>query len=212
MKQKRVTAIALVSGAVCAACVVAFMYSVKGEADTARAEALARYGGEQVEVCVATRDIAEGERVEASAIETKTWVSDLLPANSVTNAEDVVGKTAASAIYAGEVVTTKRFEREGSSIEVPSGKAAVSLPAKAASAVGGAISAGMYVDVYAAGSSSTNALVRNVLVLDTSLDGSSSSNTAAWITVAVDADRVQELIDACEKTDLYFSLPATSDD
>ena len=48
-------------GVLCAACVLAYLTSVRGEADAARAEALARYGGEQVEVCVARRDVAAGE-------------------------------------------------------------------------------------------------------------------------------------------------------
>lgn len=34
----------------------------------ARAEALERYGGDQVEVCVAKRDLAAGEVVDASAV------------------------------------------------------------------------------------------------------------------------------------------------
>ena len=44
-----------------------------------RADALARYGGDQVEVCVAKRDIAAGETVDSGAIETRLWVADLLP-------------------------------------------------------------------------------------------------------------------------------------
>ena len=40
---------------------------VRGEAERARADALARYGGDQVEVCVAKRDIAAGETVDSGA-------------------------------------------------------------------------------------------------------------------------------------------------
>ena len=208
MKRKRTTLIAVASGLVCAACVLAFMYTVKGEADVARSEALARYGGEQVEVCVATRDIAAGERVDASCVESKTYISDLLPSGSVTSADDVVGKTTTSSICQGEVITEKRFETNGVSLDVPAGKVAVSLPAKTASAVGGAIAAGMYVDVYASGDASTSMIAEDVLVLDTSLASGSASSTSAWVTVAVDQEAVQELISACERTDLYFALPS----
>ena len=69
MKQRQMTAIAIGCGVACAVCVAAFMASVQGKADADRAEALARYGGEQAEVCVATRDIAAGERVDLSAVE-----------------------------------------------------------------------------------------------------------------------------------------------
>ena len=74
MKRSRTTIIGIACGLACAACVFAYAQGVRGEADAARAEALARYGGEQLEVCVAKRDIAAGESVDASAVETRLWV------------------------------------------------------------------------------------------------------------------------------------------
>ena len=44
----------LISGALCAGCVFAYSVQVRGEADEARIEAMQRYGGEQVDVLVAT--------------------------------------------------------------------------------------------------------------------------------------------------------------
>ena len=70
---------ALACGLCCALCVALYLASVRGEVDAARAEALERYGGDQVEVCVAKRDLAAGEVVDASAVVTKMWVADLLP-------------------------------------------------------------------------------------------------------------------------------------
>lgn len=209
MKQKRMTIIAVACGVVCAACVAIFMMSVQGEAEAARAEALARYGGEQVEAYVATRDIVAGERVDLSAVETKLWVADLLPEKAVRAASDVVGKTATSAIYKGEVITTGRFESERDSIDVPSGTQAVSVPAKAVQAVGGAIRAGMSVDIYSSGDSTTTALAQNVSVLDTSVGNSGSmvSSDNGWVTLAVEPEKVQELIAASNRTTLYFTLP-----
>ena len=61
MKRSRTTIIGIACGLACAACVFAYAQGVRGEADAARAEALARYGGEQLEVCVAKRDILAGE-------------------------------------------------------------------------------------------------------------------------------------------------------
>ncbi|MBQ9004046.1 MAG: Flp pilus assembly protein CpaB [Eggerthellaceae bacterium] len=209
MKQKRMTIIAVACGVVCAACVAIFMMSVQGEAEAARAEALARYGGEQVEAYVATRDIVARERVDLSAVETKLWVADFLPEKAVRAASDVVGKTATSAIYKGEVITTGRFESERDSIDVPSGTQAVSVPAKAVQAVGGAIRAGMSVDIYSSGDSTTTALAQNVSVLDTSVGNSGSmvSSDNGWVTLAVEPEKVQELIAASNRTTLYFTLP-----
>lgn len=212
MKQKQVTAIAAGCGVACAVCVGAFMASVQGQADAARAEALARYGGEQVEVCVATRDIAAGERVDLSAVETKLWVADLLPENALRANGDAVGKVATSSILKGEVVSSKRFESSRDTLDVPEGKAAVSVPAKAVQAVGGAVRPGMSVDVYSSGDTTTAAIARSVLVLATSVGESSSlvSSGSGWITLAVEPDKVQEIISASSKTTLYFVLPGAA--
>ena len=212
MKQKRMTLIAVACGVVCAACVAIFMMSVQGEADAARAEALARYGGEQVEAYVATRDIVAGERLDLSAVETRLWVADLLPEKAVRAASDAVGKTATSTIFKGEVITTGRFESERDSLDVPAGKQAVSVPAKAVQAVGGAIRAGMSVDIYSSGDSTTTAIAQNVNVLDTSVgnSGTLTSSDNGWVTLAVEPESVQELIAASNKTTLYFTLPGES--
>ena len=209
MGKNRTTLITIACGVLCALCVALFMLSVQREADAARAEVLARYGGEQVEVCVATRDIAAGERLDASAVEARVWVADLLPEDPVRSASEAVGKTTASAIGKGEVVTKKRFEGERSALDVPSGKAAVSVPAKAVRAVGGAVQPSMLVDVYASGNSETVLLAHDVLVLDSSVKSSSTltSGDGGWITLAVDPERVEEVVSASSKTDLYFVLP-----
>ncbi len=212
MKQKQMTAIAVGCGFACAVCVGLFMASVQGQADAARAEAHARYGGEQVEVCVATRDIVAGERVDLSAVETKLWVADLLPENAMRSTSDAVGKTVTSSILKGEVVSTKRFESVRDSLDIPAGKEAVSVPAKAVQAVGGAIRPGMSIDVYSSGDTATTAIARSVQVLATSVGdtGSLVSSDSGWITLAVAPEKVQEIIAASNKTSLYFVIPGDS--
>lgn len=213
MKQKQMTAIAIACGVACAACVTVFMAGVQGQADAARAEALARYGGEQVEVCVATRDIAAGERVDLSAVETKLWVADLLPEDALRSSGDAVGKVATSSILKGEAVSAKRFESSRDSIDVPAGKEAVSVPAKTVQAVGGAIRPGMSIDVYSSGDTATSAIAQDVLVLATSMgeSGSLVSSESGWITLAVAPEKVQEIIAASNKTSLYFVLPGAQE-
>ena len=214
MKQKQLAAIAAVCGIGCAVCVGLFMFSVQGEANAARAEALARYGGEQVEVCVATRDVFAGEKVDSSAMETKLWIADLLPEDAVRTASDVIGKTASSSILKGEVISEKRFEASHNALDIPQGKEAVSVPAKAVQAVGGAIQPGMSVDVYASGDTTTAAIARDVVVLDTSVgqSGSLTSGDAGYLTLAIDPENVQEIIAASNKTSLYFVLPGAQQD
>ena len=214
MRRKRTTAIGIACGVLCAACVFAYLQSVRGEADAVRSEALSRYGGEQVEVCVARRDIAAGEKVDSAAIETKLWVAGLLPVDAAQAADDVVGRTATSSILAGEVVSLKRFGEAAASIDVPSGYAALSVPAKTVQAVGGALVSGARVDLYASGDTATSALVRDVLVLASSAggEGGKAGVDVAWVTVAVEPESVQEVIAASSKAELYFALPARGEE
>lgn len=195
-------------GVLCAACVFAYSAMVRGEADSARAEAMQRYGGEQVDVLVATRDIYPGETVDASNAQTKTWLSDLLPAECLTSFDDVKGSQATSLIVAGEAISSRRFESGGSGIDVPQGYVALSVPAEDVQAVGGSLASGDVVDVYATGSQ-TACIGKHISVLATNVDHSGGSKTkVSWVTLAVPVDQSQEFVTASQSMDIYFVLPS----
>ena len=199
----------IISGVVCAAAVFAYTQSISAQADQERAEALSRYGGEQVEVVVAKRDILPGETIGQADVETKQWLADLLPENAVGDEKDAVGKRVASTIVSGEVVTPARFERGSTSVEVPKGLVAVSLPTEEVKAVGGAVSPGSSIDIYLTGGSGTKPLGKGVLVLATSAGESedSAGKAISWITVAVKPNAVEEYISSAETGNLYFAIP-----
>lgn len=209
MRRKKTIIVGIASGLVCAACVLLYLQDVNGRAEEARAEALARYGGEQLEVCVAKRDIAAGEEVSANAVELKLWVADLLPQDAVCDVSDAVGKKATSSIFAGEVISSKRFEETSVALDVPEGLSAVSVPARDVQAIGGALAPGMKADVYAAGSTSTSMIVQGAFVVSTSASaaGEQGASSVTWVVLAVEPDRVQELIAAAQTAELYFVLP-----
>ena len=194
----------------CALCVFGYTQSVQGEADRVRAEALAKYGGDQVEVCVALRDIPAGETLSSSLVETKMWLVSMLPDGAVTDAKQVIGKQVTSPIMAGEVVSTKRFGALSSSFEIPSDMVAVSVSTKEVQAVGGALKPGLSVDIYSAAASGVTLIAQGVSVLATSAfdgDGTESGAALSWVALAVQPSAVAELIAAEQRTDLYFVLP-----
>lgn len=209
MKQRKIMTIALISGVMCAVCFSLFMWSLQHQADEEHIQMLERYGGEQVEVCVTTRDIAAGERIDASSLEKRLWVASLLPDEAVCDAKEAIGKIATTSIMKGEVIVAKRFQKNTALLDIPAGFQAVSVPVKAVQAVGGSIQSGMRVDVYATGDTTTSALVTNVLVLDTSIGDSESltNSGSGWITLAIEPKRVQEMVAAANKTSLYFTIP-----
>lgn len=209
-RRNRSVAVGLACGAMCALCVGAYVVQVNDQAQAAQADMLAKYGGDQVDVCVAKRDIPAGETILDGDVETRTWVATLLPVNAVIDKKEAVGKQAGSTILAGEVVSSSRFGFDASEIDVPSGMVAVSVPARDVQAVGGALSAGMFADVYAVGPSSTTRLASGAQVLATSMaDDPSSGSASAWVTLAVKPDAVEELVAASENLQVYFALPSS---
>lgn len=110
---------------------------------------------------------------------------------------------------AGEVVSQARFGFATSSIEVPEGMVALSVPARAVQAVGGALAPGMSVDVYAVGANATARIASSVPVLETCADAASASS-ASWVTLALAPEKVPEMVSAAESTELYFVLPSAT--
>ena len=197
-----------ISGLLCVFMVFLFVQSVKGEAAEARAEALSRYGGDQIEVYVAKRDISIGEFVDESNADSKLWLVDLLPEDAIGSLADIDKKTTSSPILAGEVISDKRFVEKDKKWTCPPDLSALSVPAKDVQTIGGVLDEGMHVDVYATGAT-TSLLAQDVLVLATNVKeaGASSSSATSWVTLALSPELVQEVIAASQKMELYFVLP-----
>ena len=198
---------ACLCGAGCALCVALYTQGVSDQARQAQAEALERFGGEQVSVCVAKADLAAGQVVSGGDVEMRPWVSALLPEDPVLDMAEAVGQRASSPVFAGEALSKRRFQVQEQGLAVPDGLVAVSVPAKSVQVVGGAVRAGSVVDVYATGSSSTSLLEQGVSVLATSAEGSRDGGDLSWVTLALAPGRVQEIVAAAQTTQLYVSLP-----
>lgn len=207
------TIIGLMCGIGCALCVGLYVFQVDQQAAAAQSEILAKYGGDQIEVCVARRDLTAGETISEGDIDVKKWVTSLLPAHAVLSKADAVGKQLGSTVLAGEVISSSRFGFDAERIEVPAGLSAISVPAQEVQAVGGALSPGMHTDVYAVGANATTKLVSDVLVLATSSsEDTLSKSSTAWITLALAPAKVEEMVAAAENLQLYFVLPSETKD
>ena len=207
--KKRLLVCGVVCGLICAVCVFLYTEMVYAEADSKRTEALQRYGGEQVEVLVATKTIHPGETLDPSNCTTTTWLSDLLPEGALMNIDETAGKQATSLILQGEVISSSRFDNETKELDIPAGSVAIALPAQDVQAVGGSITVGSKVDVYATGTKTT-CLGRDLEVLATSAgtEESSTRSKITWVTLAVDPEKTQEFVAASQSMDIYFTLPS----
>ncbi len=200
--------IALAVGCAVVAGVLMAVYaaSVRGTASEQRRSALEQYGGETVTVCVAARDIAQGETFSERNVEAVEWLVDLLPEGALVEIEDLMGKTAASAIAANTPVASVDVDAQGASLDVPAGMVAVSVPCSNESAVGGALSSGSTVDVYVVSGDAARLLCQGVQVLATNAEGTAAS--LSWVTLGVDPAEVEALIAASSLQRLYFVLPS----
>jgi len=222
MKVNRKTIAGIVCGLLAAVCMLAYASGVRAEALGSREAAIAHYGGDVVDVCVATRSMAAGETIAESDVVMREWLVDFLPADAATDMSEIVGQTVVLPLVENEPVSKGKVGKPGSAVPVPDGLCAVTVPSEDVLAVGGALEGGSLVDVYAANSSGVRLLGEGVLVLETSTSGMASSQGTAmfgnasgrgavsWVTLAVTPESVEELIAASQTDRLHFVLPGSS--
>jgi pilus assembly protein CpaB len=218
--RKRLLA-ALCCGIAAALLLMWYAHDVRAQASLSRAQALATYGGEQIEVAVATRDIAAGETLDAANVSLQLWLADLLPAGVVCNTTEVFGKTTSVALLKNEPVVRAKLGEAFAKLTVPEGLCALSVPVDDVQAVGGALVPGTAVDVYAVGATGVALVVQDVLVLETSngfgisatgtgsgaFGASSARASLKWVTLAVAPRNVQDLLSAARDKHLFLVLP-----
>ena len=210
MKTSKRIIISALFGLAAAGLCFAYASSVRADASRAQAEALAKYGGDRVQVCVATRDIDAGESLDETNVHAEEWLASLLPRDAVTEIKSVSGKTATSRIPKNAVLSGLYTKAEDHALEVPAGKVAVSVASDAEHAVGGAACAGSYVDVYVEKDGVADRLC-GARVIDTSENsGASREGRIEWVTLAVDPEDVKELLCAAGKGTVSLTLPATT--
>ncbi len=205
MKRTTRLAASAAAGILAASLSLLYGFSVRAEADQARAEVLAAYGGDLVEVCVATRDIAPGEVLDESSVRTEEWVASLAPEDAARDVAEVAGERTTSSIPARAVICPVYFQDRGGAIEVPRGKVAVSVPSDEERSVGGAIAPGDEVDVYVSEGGIADRLC-SAAVIATS-DDDDEGTAITWVTLAVDPDRVSEVLAATAKGTVSLTLP-----
>ena len=211
VKQKKQLFIAAICAFVAMAAVFAYTATVKSEAQIQRNVAVKKYGGSNAQVVVAKDDIKTGQIIEDKNVYIADYPVDLLPnGDAATSLDQVVNKVAAIDIKGNEAILLERVGDGNSRINVPAGLEAVSISSDDVLAVGGAIKAGSFVDVYVETSEGQIvALGQNILVLETSDTSNSekSNDKVTWVTLAVTQESVSELIAASTKGTVHLAIP-----
>lgn len=213
MKSSTRTLISLAAAITTAAAIFAYATSIESQLSAARGDAIASYGEDIVKVLVARQDIPAGCNLTSDTFEQVDWPTALLPQDAVADSETLENKVATAMILTGEPITGSRVGESASTLHVPRGFTAVSVPSEDVLAVGGAVEAGSVVDIYAVVDGAASLLESGVSVLETSVAEKaarigSSKSPISWVTLAIPADSAQQVIVASEVGTLHFALPS----
>lgn len=203
-KDKIPLLIALLCALIAGVCVFMYLQSAKEEALAQYKQNIATYGSEQVEVFVPLRNIAPGEEIGSSDIQSRTWLVEMLPEDPVLEREDIVGHTSDVGLVKGEVISAARMAQSSESLQVPDGKSALSVRIKDASLLSDGVHAKDYVDIYAQGEMGLSKLLSNVQVLSIPARDKTSANS---VILAVESNLVQEVLKVALKSELSIVLP-----
>jgi Flp pilus assembly protein CpaB len=108
-----------------------------------------------VDVLVAAHDVRAGQQIAAGDVEIRRIHEDSVPGDALASPDAAVGQYAAWPFTGGEPVLARmvRHVRSGvaltANVTVPDGYRAIAVPVQPAGAVGGMLSPGDHVDVYA---------------------------------------------------------------
>jgi Flp pilus assembly protein CpaB len=187
---------------------LAYGESVRAEEEARRQETLTRYGGEVVELVVATTELEEGQVVSAGDVARRDWVSDLVPEGAITNMDDAVGKKVTVAAASGAPLTRLNFREAGTAVDVPSGRIAVSVPMAEKLGVGEGVVAGDRLVAYRVADGAATVLAKEVTVLSIPEGTKTLASGSQAMTIALEPGDVSAVLAASAEGSLRFGLPA----
>ncbi len=202
----------VISGACAAGAVVlCLLYGnhVESQAESIRAEAVARYGGEVTRLLVATKTLEAGDVVSSANVTEKEWLSDLAPKGALTSFSDVAGKQVSVPVTQGAPLCELNFRESSAMAEVPSGYVALSVPLTDKLGLTSAVQVGTPLAAYRVADSKTSLLTADVQVLLAPSSDGSSVLSKGNLCVAVRPADVTGLLSASTEGSLRLVIPAS---
>ncbi|QOY61008.1 SAF domain-containing protein [Thermophilibacter immobilis] len=196
-------ALALLAAVLCAS----YGQHVRDEADRVRAEALERYGGEVVNLVVASDGLEAGDIVDRQSVVERDWIFDLAPEGAVTDLESVLGTEVTVPVAAGAPLTSLNFRDDADAVEVPSGRVALSVPVTDKLALPSSVAAGGMLVAYEVQDAGTKVVSSSLQVLRAPGEQTTVGSHAA-ITLAALPDDVAPVLAASAQGSLRLALPA----
>lgn len=188
-----------------AAC-ASYANGVRADADRQRDEALERYGGEVVNLVVATDSLEAGDVISQTNVEEREWLVDLAPADAQTSLDAVIGKTVTEPVAQGAPLSALNFRDVAAAVSVPSGHVALSIPLTDKLGISREVAAGSDAMAYSANGDGARLIARDVSIL--AVPATTKTSTTGSLTLAVLPGDVQPILVASASGDLRIVLPA----
>ena len=177
-----------------------------------------RFGGEpapppMVDVIVAAKDIPIDTKIDASHVRIVKMPPASAPAGHLSKTEQVIGKRLKEAVYAGDLVLTKRLLDDNAisilSVTLTPGMRAVAVRVDDIIGVSGFILPGSRVDVIASGGGrGVRTVLENIKVLSVgqALTAEGGTLKAGSVTLEVDPRQAEILMEATESGSVRLAL------
>lgn len=185
-----------------------FARSVREDAERARAEAIAAYGGETVELVVATRTMEAGEVPSSADVRTSEWIADLVPEGALTDVSDAVGIALSAPIAKGAPFTSLNFRGAAAAEDVPKGYVAVTIPVNDKLGISREIVVGAKVVAYRVAEGRAEVIAPEAIVLSSPAAYGTALSVSQTMTLAVLPGSVSDVLLASSDASLRIVLPA----
>lgn len=180
---------------------------VRAEAEQVRSEAIARYGGEVVDLVVANEALEPGDVVGEADVSLKEWVADLAPEGALTSIDDVVGREVSVPVAQNAPVTELAFRDSNELLDVPAGHVAVSIPLTDAIGVTRGVAQGTALIAYEVDGEGASLISSDIVVISAPA-ATTTVGASVQVTLAVASDDVSRVLAASARGDLRLALPA----
>ncbi len=127
MRRRRRVLTSIICALLCAGCFYMQARHIRAEYDMARADLIAKFGSDVVEVVVAKEPLEVGDVVDSKNCEMVSWVSALVPKDVIVSLSDIEGNVVQYPHPQGAPLTQLTFRKADDQMEVPSGYVALSL-------------------------------------------------------------------------------------
>ncbi len=201
MKRRKRILISILAAVICAGCFYMQARSIRGEYEKQRADMIAKFGSDVVDVVVAKVPLEVGDVVDRKNCEVVSWVAPLVPKDAIVHMDDIEGSVVQNPQAQGAPLTQLTFRKNDQQVDIPSGYVALSLHGIDKLGIQTNIPPGSQIAAYEVKDNKASLLTSNIRVI-------SCSEKQKSCLVAVLPNEVPKILEVMDRGALRIVMPA----